>query len=273
MELLHAIFQYNRVLVCDLLDRLFNNYKNIDDQLFETNRELYTEATDPSKPIDIYFFKREKCTKIAADGDVPIGEADMVLQLQFHLAKTGMVNSAYTKWKKQPTANYMWKISKTWFQKALKDVEAVNKLATREAGLIANEVIKKKHTKDKVRNEIQDQLGDALNNLAITATAKIDTIDKMANSIAELTATNAKLREELKKELSTKRNCKNGGNVGNISNSGSGNRNRNSNNRNNAKNKTWPDWCDPNAYCWTCRYKLKKDHNSANCRFSANQGH
>ncbi|MDG1553218.1 MAG: hypothetical protein P8Q87_06760, partial [Candidatus Poseidonia sp.] len=34
---------------------------------------------------------------------VPISEADMVMQMGLHMAETGMVNSAYTKWKKRPT--------------------------------------------------------------------------------------------------------------------------------------------------------------------------
>ena len=100
IDLSHVIFQYNRQLVRNLLDHLFENYVKIDDQLLETNREFCMESPDLSKPIDVYFRKQEKCTKIATDGDVPIGEAYMVLKLQLHLAKTGMVNSAYTKKKK-----------------------------------------------------------------------------------------------------------------------------------------------------------------------------
>ena len=100
IDLSHVIFQYNRQLVRNLLDHLFENYVKIDDQLLETNREFCMESPDLSKPIDVYFRKQEKCTKIATDGDVPIGEAYMVLKLQLHLAKTGMVNSVYTKWKK-----------------------------------------------------------------------------------------------------------------------------------------------------------------------------
>ena len=156
------------------------------------------------------------------------------------------------KMEKNPTANRTWKIAKTWLRKTLKDVESINKLTTVEAGLTSNVVIKKQHTEDKVRDEIQDQLGDAFNNITMAATAKIDTIDKISNTISELTATNAKLIEELKKALATNRNRNNGGNGGNSSNSGSRNRNRNSNNNNNSNNKTWPDCCDPNAYFWTC---------------------
>ena len=99
MELLYAIFQYDRVSVCNLLDHLFDNYAKIDYQLLKTNRELYTEAPDLSKLINIYFRKQEKYMQMAVENYVPIREAYMVLQFQMHLAKKGMVNSDYKKWK------------------------------------------------------------------------------------------------------------------------------------------------------------------------------
>ena len=73
---------------------------------------------------------------------MPICEADMVLQLQLYLAKTGMVNFCLHKMEKNPTANRTWKIAKTCFQKALKDVESINKLTTGEVVITDNEVIK-----------------------------------------------------------------------------------------------------------------------------------
>ena len=44
---------------------------------------------------------------------------------------------------------------------------------------------------------MQDQLGDAFDNLAMAATAKNDTIDNLVNSVSELTATNAKQNEQI----------------------------------------------------------------------------
>ena len=57
MELEHSIFQYDQVSVMELLTHLFKNYAKIDDQLLENNKELYAEAPDLSKPIDMYFRK------------------------------------------------------------------------------------------------------------------------------------------------------------------------------------------------------------------------
>jgi len=46
-----------------------------------------------------------------------------------------------------------------------------------------------------VREEMQDQLGDAFDNLAMAVTAKNNTIDNLGKSVSELTATNAKQNE------------------------------------------------------------------------------
>ena len=124
----------------------------------------------------------------------------MVLQLQLNIVKTGMVNLAYTKWKNQPNDERTWKKAKLWFCRALKDMETINKLPTGEAGLTANAVVKQKSAAEEtVREEIQDQLGDTFDNLPLAATAKNDTINKLVNTVAELTATNATLTEQLKK--------------------------------------------------------------------------
>ena len=271
MELEHPIFKYDKVTVNQLISHLFDNYANIDDQLLESNRELYNEAPDLSQPIDVYFRKQEKCRKIAEDGKVPISEADMVLQLQLHLGKTGMVNTAYTKWKS--ASNRTWTNAKTWFRKALREKEDINKLTTGEAGLTANSVVKTKAA-ERVREEIQDQLGDAFDNLAMAATSKNETIEKMVDTIKELTETNAILTEQLKKALTAHRNAREGsGGGGGGGRGGGGGNNRRNNNNNNDTPPKFPDWCDPDAYCWTCGYKLKKGHCSSNCRLMGNPGH
>ena len=58
MELKHSIFGYNRVTVSDLLDHLFTNYANIDDQTLMANKDRFAEPPDLSKPIDVYFHKQ-----------------------------------------------------------------------------------------------------------------------------------------------------------------------------------------------------------------------
>jgi hypothetical protein len=164
MELKHSIFVYDSVTVSTLLNHLFPNYVKIDDQTLMANKLRFAEPPDLSKPIDVYFHKQEKCQQLAADDEVPIREPDMVLQLELHIGGTGMVNTAYTKWRTKPTPDRTWKNAKVHFRKALKDLDAINKITVGEAGFTANATTQNE-SGDKVREGIADQLRDAFDNL------------------------------------------------------------------------------------------------------------
>ena len=80
---------------------------------------------------------------MAADGEVPISEADMVLQLQTHVGSTAMINTKYATWKKKILTDCRCKYGKNYFRAALKDVSKITNLTTNESGLTANYTIKK----------------------------------------------------------------------------------------------------------------------------------
>ena len=86
---------------------------------------------------------------MAADGEVPINEADMVLQLQTHVGSTGMINAKYATWKKKRLTNRGWKDAKKYFRLPLKDVSEITRLTTSESGLTAKSTIKKDNTEEK----------------------------------------------------------------------------------------------------------------------------
>jgi len=115
----------------------------------------------------------------------------------------------------------------------------------------------------------------------MAATSKNEIIEKMVDTIKELTETNAILTEQLKKALAAHRNAREGegggsgggdGGGGNCCNK-TGNINNINNNNNNDTPLKFPNWCDPDAYYRTCGYKLKKVHCSSNCRLIGNLGH
>ena len=93
----------------NLLTHVFSNYANLDDHLVISNKKEFEEAQDFTRPIDIYYKRMEDCHKLAADGEVPITKAKMVVQLQTRLGATGMMNGKYLKWKSKPLHNRGWK--------------------------------------------------------------------------------------------------------------------------------------------------------------------
>ena len=269
MELYDTIFRYDRVSPADFLSHILKYYAVIDDDVLEDNKKDFEEPPDMSQPIDLYYRKQERCRQLATDGNVPISQADMVLKLQIHMGKSGMVNGAYTKWKRKPAVDRQWAPGKIFFRLAIKEAGNITKLAG-ESDFSANSLTQlKKNTQNAVREEMVEQMGEAFDNLAMAATAKQDTLDSMAKSIADLTDANARLTkanqtltQQLQKALA-------GGNRG----SGGGGSGGGAHN-NTQQEKTFPPWTDPDAYCHTCGYKLRKGHTSANCPKAKNRpGH
>ncbi len=94
MELYDNIFRYDRVNPADFLSHILKYYAVIDDDVLEDNKKEFKQPSDMSQPIDLYFRKQERCRQLAANGNVPISQPDIVLQLQIHMGKSGMVNGA-----------------------------------------------------------------------------------------------------------------------------------------------------------------------------------
>ena len=74
----------------------------------------------------------------------------------------------------------------------------------------------------------------------------IKTISNITSNNSELTAIIKKLTNQLERDLSKKGRSDN----------------TNASNINGGK---WPSWFSPDAYCFTCGYKLRKGHKSSTC--------
>ena len=90
----------------------------------------------------------------------------------------------------------------------------------------------------------------------MAATAKNDTIESLVKTISELTTTNSALTATIKKLANQleRSQSKSGRNKYNGASGGSAN-----------GYGKWPRWCNPDAYCFTCGYKLRRGHDSNTC--------
>ena len=86
---------YDGSTTSDIMEHIFTKYAKINNMLIFKNRKEFEEAPDLSLPLNVYIKKQEDCQKLSADGEVPISEADMVLQLHTHVGSTGMINTKY----------------------------------------------------------------------------------------------------------------------------------------------------------------------------------
>ena len=249
MELRQGVLHYNGVSTLELLEHIFCNYVRIDNALIIKNKREFEASPNLSRPINVYFRKKEECQRLAADDEIPISEAETVLQVQTHLGATGIFNTKYLAWKKKAAADRKWAPAKKYFRAALSDVEELSKLTTGKAGLTANAAVANKSTEQQVREEIAEKLGESFDTLAMAATAKNDTIESLVKTISELTTTNSALTATIKK----------------LANQLERAQSKSGRNKNNGASgdKIWPRWCNPDAYCFTCGYKLRRGHNSS----------
>ena len=182
-----------------MLEHIFTNYVKIDDTLLIKNKRKFEEPPDLIRPIDLYVKKQEECQRLAADGEIPISEAEMVMQVQTHLGATGLINTKYLAWKKKAAVERKWEPANKYFRAAISDVEDLNKLITGKAGLIANAVVADKNTEQQVREEMAEKLRESFDTLSMAATAKNDTIKSLIKTVSELSSNNSELTATIKK--------------------------------------------------------------------------
>ena len=137
LELCKGSCRYDGSTTYDILEHVFTNYARIEDTLILKNRKEFEEAPDLLLPLDIYFKKQGDYQKLTADGEVPINEIDMVLQLHTHVGSTGMISAKYAPWKKKSLTDRGWKYGKKYFRAALKEVLEITRLTTSKSGLTA----------------------------------------------------------------------------------------------------------------------------------------
>ena len=87
----------------------------------------------------------------------------------------------------------------------------------------------------------------------MVTTAKNDTIKSLIKTISELTRNNSDLTATIKKLTNQ------------LERSLGKNRRNNNTDDSNINGGKWPSWCAPDAYFFTCGYKLRKGHDSGNC--------
>ena len=95
IQLRQGVLRYDSVKLLDLIDHVFNNYAKIDDLLVIKNKKEFKEPPDLTRLIDVYFMKQKEFQRLAADSEVTISKAEMVLQIQTHFCATGMISSKY----------------------------------------------------------------------------------------------------------------------------------------------------------------------------------
>ena len=119
IDLRDAAFEYSIVHPREILKHILANYARLDDNDIKATRQAVYEAPDFNKPIDVYFNHKEKLQDILEDAFVTVYNDELARALQKHAASTGMINSAYTKWTKNPLLCFFPAAVKAWIFRPL----------------------------------------------------------------------------------------------------------------------------------------------------------
>jgi molecular chaperone GrpE (heat shock protein) len=247
-ELDDPIEGLNAVEIQDLIDHIKDRYCHIDQSDLDANLDKFNEGIDPSVPLIAYIRKQEDCQEFANDGHVQISEETMVTTGTKHALQCGAFTDAWREWNRVPRANRTWLAWKTHWTRAFEEQRTIQRLTGGEFS--ANSMTQND-------NELANQMVASLDNLALAAVQKNETLEQLIkiNEMKEMTLKSLMSQLAAEKETSSKllailskAGLKTGGN--NSYGGGSGNASK----------------YDPNGYCWSHGYKVTKNHTSKTCK-------
>ena len=155
----------------------------MDESEIEDARQAIYEGPDFNSPVDVYYKRQEDLQEILSNAKVNIPNSELFHAFAKHAAATGMFNQPYTKWTRKTPADKNWSTAKKFFRTALANKKAIDKITTGESNFGANTV--------DMRDEMQDLVGTAMDNLTLAAVTKQTTLDLLIQTNATLVKANA----------------------------------------------------------------------------------
>ena len=193
---------------------------------------------DVSQPIDVFFQRIDDCVQYAADGKVAF-TTGQIMQTAYHAVSTsGVYGDACKECRKKPTLDKSWATFKKFFAAEYHDHKEQQKVNnTNNDFHSANAAV---------------DIGQALENLVMAATADRDIVAQLTESNLHLTTTNKLLTEQLQEALAKLNQQQKSPATA-------------QNDRVTRKHKL-----DPKGYCWMHGYSVSVSHNSKTCTTPGN---
>eukprot|EP00957_Ditylum_brightwellii_P143138 10906170-Ditylum_brightwellii.AAC.2 len=104
-----------------MLDHLYTNYKQLDATMLMDSNRIIKQDYDPTKPIENYIARVEKCLDIAQSGNTPYTLNQLLTLAYDAMFRTGLYTRECIKWDEKPAADKMWPNWKLHFTKAVRD--------------------------------------------------------------------------------------------------------------------------------------------------------
>lgn len=237
----------NDVEVRDLIDHIRDRFCQIDQSDIDKNMDTFNEGIDPSLPLSVYIRKQENCQDFANDARVPISEETMVTTGTKHALQCGDFTEAWKTWNRRAAIDKTWPNWKTHWTQAFNENRAIQRLTG--GSFRANATIE---------DELSEKMVTSLDNLANAAVQKNDTIEKLIEINKQQQETIHKLQAQNGELLYLLKHMAGPATADAVSKIY----------QNTGDRSMW----DPNGYCWTHGFKVKKGHSSKTCK-SRGEGH
>ena len=230
----------------EIIDYLFNTYGKLTPTDLAANDNYFREPWDPSEPLESFFYRIEQAVDIASLGNQPFSDAQILNNAYDSVFRTGIYKDECKTWLARPAVEHTWDNFKTHFY---------------EAQVRLNEFQRASGNKNQANYAAE--VAHALDKLALATTDDRGAVASLTKTVEQLTTQMEQLQKSLReKDDRIDQLLKNITNATNATNSD------NSNKRKRPDDTIWTD----EDYCWTHGYRIKKGHNSKNCK-SRKEGH
>lgn len=218
-----------------ILNWLITNYGRLLPQELAENRLQITKTWTISEPFQVLIDRFQEAAQVAADGELPISDGDLINAGLVALTNTGVLERYIEKWNDLAAPDRAtWIQFTTFFQPHIMQYQSSHKnAAPHYAQSAMTESLQQIITEQKDNKENTD---NALAYMASSNAALLDNIDRLQTALATLTHK-----------------------VNNVPQQHTAPR----------QPKTYRQQIDNGSYCWTHGCLVHKDHNSRTCKSKA----
>jgi uncharacterized coiled-coil protein SlyX len=238
---------YNNINCPTILEYLFTNYGEIEEDDLDTNELNIKTAWDPSTPWEQVMKRIDACIEIADAGGANF-TARQVMNIAYTIvSNTSTFIEELKTWKRRLQANQTWAAFKVYMLLCQRELRKQQKTA-KVAGYHAQSAMQ-------AEQERYKETAEALANLATATASDRQAMANLTNTVADLTR-QIKQKDDLIANLKKQLKAKDGTTT-TTPPSGGGTR------------PPRPKWVpkDCGSYCFSHGYLVTKDHTSLNCKF------
>eukprot|EP00957_Ditylum_brightwellii_P027887 2107239-Ditylum_brightwellii.AAC.1 len=188
-ELSEPLVGYMNISAMDMINHLVDQYGNITSSGVKENKEKMNKPMDIDEPINIYFYCIEKYVQFAEDAKTPYTNEQVLQCVEHAAAMAGMYEHAMEEWIEKPSSSKYYKEFKKFITKKHKYLKDCLRRTAKQQGY---------HSVSALTTGVYtEEIGEALDNLAMATTAEKRIIDEVQSTNQQLLELKQKMMEKV----------------------------------------------------------------------------